>query len=255
MHPYISFLDFRIPSYGLCLSIAVLLCGFLIIKKACALGIVFEDMIILAAVTVGAVILGGWLLYIIVTYSPQEIYNYIIKGDFSFIANGGLVFYGGLIGGIAGGLVCAKVLKIRIDSLEKSAIPYIPLGHAIGRIGCLLAGCCHGFVYDGALAVKSVFTGNTHFPTQALEAFFNLIIMAVLLLYSKKERAKYMILNYYLIMYSVMRFFGEFLRGDAIRGGILFFSTSQWISILIFTACMSFRIYSSLKKDKCLYLK
>ena len=41
------------------------------------------------------------------------------------------------------------------------------------------------------------------------------------------------ILDMYLLMYAVLRFILEFLRGDSIRGHWMLFSTSQWISIVI----------------------
>ena len=215
MYPYIDFWGIRIPSYGLCMMVGFLLCGFLYIKKAGRLGATFEDMMIIAAVTVGGALLGGGLLYIFVTYSLEELWNFIKNGDFSFISGGGLVFYGGLIGGVLGAVISSKLLKVSIGVLEKSVVPYIPLGHAIGRIGCLLAGCCHGSEYDGIFAVKSglLSIDTTFFPIQGVEALCNLVIMTALLFYAKKERPKFNLLFAYLTMYSVMRFMLEFLRG------------------------------------------
>lgn len=147
-------------------------------------------------------------------------------------------------------MICIRLLKIHMQKLEESVVPYIPLGHAIGRIGCLLAGCCHGFEYSGAFAVKNILflEGGTCFPIQAVEALLNIPIMAVLLLYSKKERPKYSILSLYLLMYSVMRFFTEFFRGDEIRGGFWLLSTSQWISIALFTVCIPIFCIPKLRK-------
>ncbi|MBE6700264.1 MAG: prolipoprotein diacylglyceryl transferase [Ruminococcaceae bacterium] len=235
MYPYIKIFDFSIPSYGLCLTVAILLCSFLYINKARNFGLKVEDLIIVTAISVGTGLLFGGVLYIIVTYSIEDLFYFIKNGDLSFIKNTGLVFFGGLIGGIIGAIISAKMLKIKIEVLEKCVVPYIPLGHSIGRIGCLMAGCCYGFEYNGFLAVKNSFhPENTYFPTQAVESALNIIIMLFLLLYTKKGRAKYNVLCTYLIMYSTIRFSLEFLRGDEIRGVYFDLSTAQWISIIIF---------------------
>lgn len=240
MYPYIDFLGHSIPAYGLCMCFAFFICGFFVLRKAERLGLLFEDTLILIAVSIGAGLLSGALLYIAVTYRIKELLVMISNGDFSFLKNVGLVFYGGLIGGVLGGLICSKLLNINIVSLERCVVPYVPIGHAIGRIGCLLAGCCYGFPYDGVFAVRSVFSpgSNTYFPVQIVEAFFDVLIAVFLLFYTKKERSKYNVLFSYLCLYSILRFCLEFLRGDEIRGSVLFFSTSQWISVLIFVFCI-----------------
>jgi len=215
------------------------------------MGMAFENMVVFAAVTVGAYCIGSVMLYILVTYSLRELYVFLRDMDFSFIRNVGMVFYGGLVTGVIGAIVCAKILKLDISKLEKSVVPYVPIGHAIGRIGCLLAGCCHGIRYNGAFAVKSLIVSakNTYFPVQALEAILNVVIALFLLVYIKKEHRKYDVLTCYLMMYSIARFFLEFLRGDEIRGAFFVLSTSQWVSIFVFVLSFSIRQLKH-KKEK-----
>jgi len=255
VYPYIHFVGITIPSYGFCMAISIMLCGFLYINKSRKLGLFFDDMIIIAAVSVGVGILSGGLLYIFVTYSPEELFNYIKSGNFLFITNVGLVFYGGLIGGILGAIISSKILKVQIELVEKCTVPYIPLGHSIGRIGCLMAGCCYGFEYNGIFAVTNsyIFSGRTYFPIQLVEALLNLMIMLFLLLYTKRNHSKYSVLYCYLIMYTVMRFCLECFRGDEIRGGFMMLSTSQWISILIFLFCIISKYLFAIK-DKITFV-
>ncbi|MBQ4109473.1 MAG: prolipoprotein diacylglyceryl transferase [Clostridia bacterium] len=234
MYPYIKVLNLTIPSYGLCICVALLLCVAMIFKKADKNNMNFNNLVILIAVSIGCGILGGIILYIFVTYDFEMLCEQIMLGNISFLVNPGLVFYGGLLGGIAGGTIAALFLNIRIEDIESCVVPYIPLGHAVGRIGCFLAGCCHGFLYNGILAVPSIIDDKTYFPLQLIEAFFNILIMTVLLFYTKKERSRYSVLFLYLIMYSFVRFFLEFFRGDDIRGFLICLSTSQWISLVIF---------------------
>lgn len=252
MFPYINVLGLNIPSYGLCMAIAIVLCGFLCINKSVRLGLTFEDTIIIVSASIGLGLLSGGFLYIAVTYSFEDILSFIKNGDFSFVTNSGLVFYGGLLGGVLGALTCSRTLKVKVEIFEICAIPYIPLGHAIGRIGCMMAGCCHGFEYDGIFAIKNSFinSGNRYFPIQAVEALLNILIMLLLLFLIKKEHPKHYILYCYLIMYSIMRFCLEFFRGDKIRGEFMNFSTSQWISIFIFCFCvLAIYLYSKSNKS------
>ncbi len=236
MYPYIKICSLYIPTYGLCTCIAVFLCAILALKKTRKVNINYNDLIILIAISIGCAMLGGCFLYIFVTYDFATLCKQIIVGDLMFLKRPGTVFYGGLLAGILGSVITSKILRVKVEFLETCVVPYIPLGHAIGRIGCLLAGCCYGFPYNGIFAVSTRFGfgHSTYFPIQAIEALFNLLIMGVLILYTKKIRFKYNVISLYLIMYSFLRFCLEFFRGDVIRGRFLFFSTSQWISLIIF---------------------
>ena len=73
-------------------------------------------------------------------------------------------------------------------------------------------------------------------PTQLIHSFSNFVIFVVLLKLasSKENKNPGYISAVFLLSYSVTRFLIEFLRYD-IRGSFLMFSTSQWISIVIFT--------------------
>lgn len=253
MYPYINFFKFHIPTYGLCVCIAVFLCAVFAFQKAKQHRVDTNDLTILAAVSIGCGMVGGCLLYILVTYDLATICRQIASGDLSFLKNPGTVFYGGLIGGIIGGIITVKLLKIKTEAVEACVVPYLPLGHAIGRIGCLLAGCCYGFRYDGIFAISTGFgvEGVTYFPIQAVEAVFNLLIAKILLSYAKKERSKFQILLLYLTLYSLLRFCLEFFRGDLIRGNFWVFSTSQWISLIIFFISVTISINKSYQRKKC----
>lgn len=240
---YITFLSFQIPSYGLFLCLAIFLSGFFILRRAQWLGINFEDMIVIMAVSVAVSIIFGGLLYILVTYSPQQIWQYVQKRNFSFLFHSGLVFYGSLFGGIIGAIVSGRLLRVNLARAETAIVPFLPLGHAVGRVGCMMAGCCYGIKYEGFFAVKNQYAGGFCFPVQAVEAFFNLCIMAVLLKRAGKDSVQHRLLSLYLVMYSAVRFFVEFLRGDLIRGLHYGLSTSQWISLAIMVICLSITIW------------
>ncbi len=207
-------------------------------RKAKELNFDFNDIIIIGGgVGLGGVF-GATSLYMFVTFPIPVLIDKILKGDFSGL--GGFVFYGGLIGGILGAIIAVKILKVDVLTAEKIIVPYLPLAHAIGRVGCLLAGCCHGMEYDGPLAVHypnsvlGVPPTQGYFPTQILEGILNIGIMFALLYLCKKVKYKYDLLFSYLFMYAIVRFVVEFFRGDKIRGIFNSLSSSQWISIGLF---------------------
>ncbi len=161
---------------------------------------------------------------------------------------GGMVFYGGLIGGIIAGLIYMKHMKLDSMMYADLYAPAIPLFHAFGRIGCFLGGCCYGiesswgFTYTIAPTDSN---GVVRLPIQLIESAGDILIFIILAVLSSKKLRKGMLMYLYLILYPILRFTTEFFRGDEIRGFFLWFSTSQWISIILFTiSCICiFRLY------------
>jgi len=252
MLPFLNIFGLRIPTYGLCMMLGLYLCAAFAMIGAKKKNIRPELVLVIAALTVVGAIGGAGLLYIIVTYNIEQIITGILNGTLTV----GLVFYGGLIGGIIGAFAGAKVAKIDLLELEDVIVPYVPLGHAIGRIGCLLAGCCNGMEYSGFGAVyyknpivDTLDPNVGYFPVQALEAFLDIIIMVILIISAKKKLPKYDLLFRYLFMYAIMRFGTEMLRGDEIRG-INILSTSQWISVALIVLFFARLIFKKCKAKK-----
>ena len=238
MYPYITILNKNISVYGILMFLGVLIVFLLSFKKARKFDVSLDNMLIIGAFSLLFALTFSNLLYIFVSYPISEVIFYIRSGKFQFL--GGLVYYGGLIGGIIGAVLGIKVAKAKIAIIENCVVPYIPIGHAIGRIGCLMAGCCNGIKYNGILAVhyansvNGISANQGYFPVQFIEAVLNILIAIFLIIYSKKKRPTYNTLFLYLSSYSVMRFLLEFLRGDQIRGIYFGFSLSQWISLILF---------------------
>ena len=154
------------------------------------------------------------------------------------LVGSGFVFYGGLFGGVAGVLIYAKQYRLSFRGLFEHLVPVIPFVHAFGRIGCFLAGCCYGIPYDGPLHVIFVLSDiapkhTPLFPVQLLESALLFLLAAFLLLYDAKAKKPRSLIGWYLLLYGVIRMFTEMFRGDLSRGGFLFFSTSQWISVAV----------------------
>lgn len=240
--------SFGVPAMGACVLVgtilAVLLSWLLRKKSALDWNGEFVDAII-AAVLLGFV--GMKILYWIVTPDvfKTAFQNGVFQGILSLLMEG-MVFYGGLIGGILGIALTARKKKKNFFEFTDLMAPCFCVAHAFGRIGCLLVGCCYGletgeisqfglFTYNGACAVKYL-DGAMRLPVPLMETIFLLVLCAVLVLIFRKEKHLGTTTGWYLILYAVWRFVIEMFRGDAARGKFGPLYTSQWISFVILLA-------------------
>lgn len=163
----------------------------------------------------------------------------------------GLVFYGGLLGAYAAVLIFCRIYKLYTYPELNHFTVIVPLFHAFGRLGCTVNGCCYGIEYHGPLSITYTaahinpgisddIADFSRFPVQPLEALMELLIFVLLLLLYIRKRDRYSLTSIYLLIYSVLRFSDEFLRGDTARKIWGPFSTSQWISLVIFAAVITY---------------
>ena len=157
MYPWIDLYFFKIPSFGLMVATAFLVCHYLLKKEFNNKNIdekIIDDIIFYAVISA---IIGSKIYYIIETQSfnifftnIQNIFIKLFSANFSgFILElqslgSGLVFNGGFICALL--LISFYIYKHKLDFLYLADIvtPYILLGHAIGRIGCFLVGDDYG---------------------------------------------------------------------------------------------------------------
>lgn len=157
--------------------------------------------------------------------------------EHSFFYNlvyGGSVFYGGLIGATLGLYITCKLKHLEFFDYSDVYVTILPLGQAIGRIGCFFNGCCYGKVYYGLFAISYPVNGQMVkvFPTWFIEATFCFCLFLYFqFVYSGKKSGIRTAI--YLIAYSIYRFIIEYFRGDEIRGVIGGLSSSQYLSVLL----------------------
>lgn len=245
MLPYIYIFGYPLPMYGLLAIVGFALAVVVAMRLAKRYGLPSSDVLFASFYCGIGIIIGAKLLYFI-TMLPKFIANFdvFLKNPFEVLIYvfGGFVFYGGLIGGALGVVIYCKQFKLPVSPFMNVAAPAIPLMHGIGRLGCFCAGCCYGMEYDGIFAVTfphndltEGMSGVSRFPTQLVETVVNLILFVCLYFFVKKRKRKDgQAIGIYLVVYSIMRFLLEFVRGDMIRGGLLGLSTSQWISVALF---------------------
>lgn len=125
----------------------------------------------------------------------------------------------------------------------------MPLGQAIGRIGCYFNGCCYGKEYTGIGAVDYIVNGNIVkvFPTWFAESLYCFILFIIMFCINRKKCSGFYAVVY-LVTYSIFRFWIEYYRGDDIRGIWKGLSTSQYISAVIVAIGMLMGIVCFMKK-------
>lgn len=163
------------------------------------------------------------------------------------IWEGGLVFYGGLIAALVVAIWFIRRNRMPLFLTMDIFAPAIALGHAIGRVGCFLAGCCYGRAVDHDAWYSVIFpagmksfapTGVPLYPTQLMEVAGELAIFAILVVLRRFKRFDGQIITTYLMLYAVLRSVNETFRGDSERGFLVpgWLSTSQFISMILFFA-------------------
>ena len=237
--------SFGVPSMGVCILVGAVLAVLLswLLRRYSSLDWngEFVDSVIWA-VLLGFV--GMKILYWIVT--PDVFLESIKKGEILSLITTGMVFYGGLIGGILGVFICSRRKKKNFFEFTDLFAPCFCVAHAFGRIGCLLVGCCAGVepgesvlfgaaTYNGACAFTYA-NGHQHLPVPLMEAIFLILLCVVLIVILKKAKHLGTVTGWYLVLYAIWRFVIESFRGDAERGIYGLFSTSQWISFAILIA-------------------
>lgn len=228
-------LGFQVHWYGILAAMGFLLGFGTASRRAPRAGLKGEDVFNLAPwIIVGAVV-GARALYVISHWKDE-----FARQPFMHIFNmrSGLVYYGGLIGASLATILYARRAKLPLWRLADVMAPSIPLGHAFGRVGCFMTGCCFGRPTDLPWAVhfpKEHWTqGIAVHPTQLYESLLNLIFYAFLAWFFRRRKFDGQVFAVYLAGYAVLRAFTETFRGDYTKyywGGIA--TPGQVVSLLI----------------------
>ena len=250
MEPFIYLFGKEIPIYGVAWILGTVIAAIIAVMLCKKREIERYDLVYSAVFAVLAGIGGAKLLFIAVSLKT------IIEQHIPLLAvlQGGFVFYGGLIGGAIGIIIYTRMYKLDTLKFFDIYAVVLPLGHAVGRIGCFYSGCCYGMPYDGIFScVYTKTLGMTPLntpllPIQLIEAFllFALFVACIIIFFKSQKRG--LITSVYLYSYNVIRFVLEFFRGDAERGTFLGMSTSQIISIVLMIILSGCLLYNHKKK-------
>ncbi len=239
----------QIHYYGVMIALGFLAATAILQWKRRRAGFSREQIFDLAMLALFTGIVGARIFYVVLYGSEQHHENiwWVFRID-----QGGLVFYGGFICAITAVCIYAGKKKVPIPAMLDIAAPAIAAGHAFGRIGCFLQGCCFGKISDSTDGLLTAvryplnidpgrFPLKLHavdgftlplYPTQIWESIANVLLCALLLGLFPTFRKPGQIAGAYILMYAVIRFMLEFYRADnPIRGFNL--TESQIIALFI----------------------
>ena len=118
---------------------------------------------------------------------------------------------GALLGGYAGVEIAKRVVGYRNPTGDLFAI-VAPVGIMLGRIGCILRGCCLGSVCDPAWFTMTDADGVARWPAAPVELLFNGSMTSVIVLFRSRGILPGQHFHIYLIAYGLFRFAHEFMR-------------------------------------------
>lgn len=187
-------------------------------------------------------VLGGKLLFMLANWDQYASGLVSFLGDFRY----GFVFFGGLLGSMISGVYACR----------RNGLPYLgtadyfgvalPMGHSLGRLACLFAGCCWGRETTMPWGIKAApnpasstppeLWGHALHPTAVYESaadavIFFWLLKKVLPKVKKGELAQGTVFLLYVLLYSAARFVIEFYRGDDRGWSFAGLWVSQWIAV------------------------
>ncbi len=248
MHPVLfSIKGITIYTYGLFVSVGFLVGFILFLMEVKRRGFVVDTGIDLAFWVLLSAVVFSRLAYVLVNFSYFSKYPLRIF----MIWEGGLVWYGAFIGALISAVIYFKAKKLEGWLWADMCAPSVALGQALGRIGCLMAGCCYGKPTDlpwGIVFERSDIAplGISLHPTQVYHMIFNFLIFVFLFYRRKKVKFRGELILSYVLLYAGARSIVEVFRGDP-RGYCFgdMISTSGFISII--AVAVSIVLYYKIK--------
>ena len=134
------------------------------------------------------------------------------------VHHGGLVFYGGLIGAALACILYVRIRRLMLWRIADILAPSIALGYVLGRLGCLMNGCCYGRHCELPWAIrlpKEHQTGGDWLhPTQIYDSLLGLGLYLALAWLFRRKKFDGQVFAAYLAGYAVLRSVAELFRGD-----------------------------------------
>jgi phosphatidylglycerol---prolipoprotein diacylglyceryl transferase len=232
------------------LTLSVLIGRWLAIRAAARSGIDATLADRCAIWTLAGAIIGSRLLFVVTNLDQFD----RVLDVFAWW-KGGVVAYGGFLGGLAAAIVFARVHKISLLVWADCVVPSLCVGLALTRVGCFLGGCDFGGVWNGPWAVRFP-VGSPAFeehrllgllppgatmslpvhPTQLYESIAGLALLGLVLTVRRRQQTSGYALAAFAIGYGVLRYLIEIVRADPGRGAVGPWSTSQFIALVTVVA-------------------
>ncbi|MFA0732762.1 MAG: hypothetical protein LKKZDAJK_001114 [Candidatus Fervidibacter sp.] len=257
LHPILCRLGpVPIRSYGVMVAVGVL-AGLLWARGEFRRRKLSDDLlydVTLAAIALGVV--GARLLYVALNWS---VYRTNLPAIVMIWSDGGLSFHGAVLGGVMGvGWVCHRY-RVAFAEVADALAPSLALGHIFGRIGCFLNGCCYGtpttlpigvIFHNPALGIDTL---PSH-PAQLYEAAGLLLLFVSLVRYRRSAPYDGAVFALWLMGYSLLRFFVEFVRAGVTAKVVNGLTEAQWLSLMLFCLTLAYhrwRVRSVSRRHSC----
>jgi phosphatidylglycerol:prolipoprotein diacylglycerol transferase len=258
MRPWLFFIgDLGVPSYWALLMIGFMAAIYLSWRMARRGGIDTNRILDLNLIILLSGLIGARLMHVLVEDDPLNpgepiLFNYLKHPLEIFNITNGLAFYGGLILAALAGVWYVRRRGLGVGRVADIAGVCIPLGLVFGRLGCFLAGCCHGkptdlpwgVVFQDPASLARPLNVPLH-PTQLYSSAFALLLFALMWAGHRRwKRFDGQVFLWFLALYSAGRFLIEFLRND--NRGMFFsgyLSASQVVALPLTAVALFFLFY------------
>lgn len=199
---------FEVTSFGAMLAVAALV-GIWIFRRELRRSAMPESAVDAALAGVLGGVVGAKLLWVVEHLGSDEWTSLLFS-------RGGLSWFGGFAGGVLAGMVVMRRQRLPVMATIAAATPALAIGHAIGRIGCLLVGDDYGKPSDLPWAVAFPQglppTDVPVHPTMMYEAVALLPVAALLFRMRNRGVVDRSIVGVYLVMTALVRFLIQWLR-------------------------------------------
>ena len=246
VHPLSGFLPslplfgFTVPVYFVVTALAFMIAMLVLVKRADSHGLSRNRALDTALVLMIAGFIGSRVFHIAV----EEPAYYWARPWLVFdIWSGGFVWYGGAILGAAAATGFLIYKKEPLGRWLDLFAPVCALGYAVGRMACVLTGCCYGKVVE-LPSVFGPYAGElVRHPTQSYAVLWELTAFATLLILEKRRptwlRKDGQLFFFWLSLHAVGRIFMESFRDDP-RGPVPFgLSVSTWLSLALLATAIA----------------
>lgn len=239
---------FSVHSYGIVIVLAILLgtgVAFYLAREEHELTDHLLDLIV---TTVIAALIGAriWdVLFFDWGYYGRHLWA------IPFVWQGGMAIQGGIVFGAAAAYWYCRKHGLSFWRVTDTLAPAIIIGQGFGRIACLLngdafgrpTGSLFGLIYPPGTVAYATYGSAPLWPAEVFEGQWDFIVFAVLLILSRKKKAQGNKFLLYIILYSIGRFFLEFLRGDGapVVFGLRSAQITSLVAILLSSLLMAYR--------------
>jgi phosphatidylglycerol:prolipoprotein diacylglycerol transferase len=231
--------------YGITMAIGVMvLIGWASLQIHRGAKITYDTLLGAALVGIPSGIIFSRLVHVIDQWEYYSIYpGQIIGGE-------GLSIYGAIIGAALGVWVYSRFVKMNYLYVADMVAPGIILAQAIGRVGCVVNGCCFGevatnlpwgFIYKNSACYAGQYLNTPVQPTNAYEIIFLLMLFGIIMAFRKKFKPVGGTFLFYLAMYGLWRIGVGYLRiNDPFALGL---EQAQFIGLVSAVICLPLMVY------------